>query len=278
MNVSHFEKFESYIPINLNMGTNFILACVLIYSIVLFRYFLMVGVFWVLFYRIKIPWSLPRQIYAELPSAKEQLYEIKWSVITSLLFALAGALMGVFWQNGWTQIYLNFDQYGYWYLLFSWLVLLFLHDAYFYLAHRWLHIPAIYRKYHLIHHALLKPSPWGSFSFHPVESIINAAAIPLFIFILPLHPVVILFHLTFMTISAITNHMGFEILPKNGARHWFWKWMISGVHHTEHHKYFRVNYGLFFTWWDVWLKTEYEKYADEFDQVMNRTQKKELGK
>lgn len=268
MNLSHYEKFESYIPIDLTQASSFLLACLLIYAIVLFRYFLMVGGFWFVFYRWKPKWTKLRQIYPALPGKQEQLFEIKWSVITSILFALAGAVMGMMWQKNWTMIYLKFDEYGYWYLPVSWLIFLFLHDTYFYFAHRWLHIPSVYRKYHAIHHASLKPSPWCSFSFHPMESLINAAAIPLFILIVPIHPVVILFHLTIMTISAITNHLGFEVLPKSGATNWFSRWLISGVHHTQHHRYFRSNYGLFFTWWDIWLKTEHPSYVEEFAQVM----------
>jgi sterol desaturase/sphingolipid hydroxylase (fatty acid hydroxylase superfamily) len=215
---------------------------------------------------------LRRQIYDQLPGRQEQLFEIKWSIVTSLIFAISGSLMGLIWQKGWTQLYLKFDQFGWLYFfVIGPALLLFIHDAYFYWTHRLLHQPTLYRKYHAVHHASLKPSGWASFSFHPGESIVNAAAIPLIILFLPLHPVHLLVHLTIMTLTAVTNHSGFEVLPKNSNRHWLGKWLISGVHHTQHHRYFKYNFGLFFSWWDVWFKTEHSKFNEEFDKVFQKS-------
>lgn len=268
MQPNHFETFSSYIPIDLGQPLHFLMACGLIYAIVVFRYFLIVAPFQFVFYKWRPQWTRRRQIYPQLPSGKEQWFEIKWSIVTSLIFAVSGAVLGLIWQKGWTQIYLKFDQYGWLYFfVISPLLLLLLHETYFYWTHRWLHHPWFYRKYHGVHHASLRPSGWASFSFHPVESLINAAAIPLIVLILPVHPVLLLVHLTLMTLTAVTNHLGFEVLPSGSARHWLGRWLISGVHHTEHHRYFRYNFGLFFTFWDVWMKTEHVKYQEEFDKV-----------
>lgn len=263
----HLELFESYIPLDLLNWQNALLAFGVMFLIINFRYFLMVSLFWFGFYRNPSAQKRANQIYDLLPGKADQLREIKWSFLSSFIFAFAGLLMGILWQSGATQIYLSFDQYGWWYLPVSAVLLAVIHDAYFYWTHYWLHIPQVYKKYHAVHHASLKPSPWASFSFHPVESVINAVAIPLIILILPLHPVVILWHLTLMTLTAITNHLGFEVLPKGAADHWLGKYLVSGVHHTQHHRYFRYNYGLFFTWWDHWFKTEHPQYVDQFNQV-----------
>lgn len=268
--LNHFEKLESYLPMSLLTPGALIGAFFIVLFFVVFRYFLMVFPFYWIFYRWRPKWSIRRQIYPELPGAKEQLFEIRWSLWTSLIFAAAGVLMGVFWELGWSQIYLKFDQYGFWYLPVSWLIVLLLHETYFYWTHRWLHLPGIYEKYHSIHHKSLRPSPWASFSFHPVESIINAAFVPLIILIVPLQPVVILFHLTFMTISAITNHSGFEVLPERALKQGWGHLLVSGVHHTTHHRFFRNNYGLFFTFWDRWMETEKASFEKDFERVFNR--------
>lgn len=270
MDLHHFEKLDSYLPVDLTIGTNLILAFGVTLFFVLFRYFAMVLPLQGLFYWWRPNWTRARQIYPRLPGLKEQLFELKWSLISSLVFAITGVFMAVAWQRGWTLIYVDFGQYGWWYLPFSWLVLLIVHDAYFYWVHRWLHWPGIFERYHLIHHKSLRPSGWASFSFHPVESFLNAIVIPLIVFVLPLHPVVILFHLTLMTISAITNHIGFEVLPAFAVRWGLGNWLISGVHHTMHHRNFRSNYGLFLGYWDHWLKTENPQFENEIQQIFTK--------
>ncbi len=265
--MNDLQKMESYIPFDLLSGPNLISAFLVLLGIINFRYFLIVLLFWWSYYRSPLQKNSRGQIYDVLPGKAEQLYEIKWSLVSSLIFAAAGVLMGVLWQQGWTQIYLQYDEHGWWYIPVSALLLAVIHDFYFYWTHVWLHRPGVYKKYHSIHHASLKPSPWASFSFHPVESVINAIAIPLIILFLPLHPVVILWHLTLMTLTAVTNHLGFEVLPAGSARHWLGRYLVSGVHHSQHHRYFKYNYGLFFTWWDHAHKTEHPSYPETFEKV-----------
>lgn len=277
LTVEHYEKIESYLPANLQEPAILALAFFVVMGFVIFRYFAMVVPFHFLFYRWRPSFARRRQIYPQLPGRKEQIFELKWSLISSFIFAGTGILLAVMWQNGWTQLYLTFDQYGLWYLPVSWVILLLLHDTYFYWTHVWLHRPKIYERFHAIHHKSLRPSPWASFSFHPVESFINAIWIPLVVLVLPLHPVVLIFHLTLMTISAITNHLGFEVLPSSALKYRYGYWLISGVHHTQHHRYFRANYGLFLSHWDRIMKTEHHKFEDEFKRVFEPVQVSSQG-
>ncbi len=250
----------------------FFLAVGFVFAIILFRYFLLVGAFWLVFYQMRPKRFGQRQIYTELPSFALQKYEIKWSVATSVIFALSGVVMGVMWQLGWTQIYLKMDLYGWFYFFFSLILISVVHDFYFYWTHRWLHIPRVFKKFHAIHHESMTPSPWASFSFHPVEGLIQAAALPLIILIIPVHPVSLIIYLTLMTISAITNHLGFEVLPENSETG-IGQWLISGVHHTMHHRYYRHNFGLFYTFFDRFFKTEHPNFKQDFKKVFekNRT-------
>ncbi len=245
------------------------IACLLIFAIVVFRYFSVAGVFWLAFYKSSSTAIKNRQIYPNLPSAKNQLYEIKWSMYTSVLFAVSGVLMGIMWQLGWTQLYLKFDHFGYWYLIVSLLVISLVHDFYFYWTHRWLHIPKAYKMFHRVHHNSVTPSPWASFSFHPVEGLVQALALPLIILFIPVHPLALLVYLSAMTLSAVTNHLGFEILPR-GSEKTIGKWVISGVHHTQHHRYYRYNFGLFYTFFDVLFSTEHPHFAKEYQQVFDK--------
>lgn len=264
--MNHFEKYESYIPFDLLEPGNFLIAVAALSFVVMIRYFLMTLAFFWAFYRKTWSWSATRQIYPQLPGKDIQLHEIKWSLISSVIFGFGGVLLGIFWQLGWTRIYLPFDQYGWAYFLVSGFFLSVLHDLYFYLTHRLLHIPWLYRRYHAVHHASLHPSPWASFSFHPVESVIEALPLPLIALFLPLHPVVILVYLSVATISAIINHLGFEVLPAGAARHPLGKWLISGTHHSGHHRYYKYNFGLYYTWWDHLLGTQHPSYEEQFEK------------
>ena len=262
--MNHYEKFESYIPFDLLTGTHFLQAFIVILLMINFRYFLAVGLFWFIYYKKSLRKSA---IYKELPGRTEQLFEIKWSINSSIVFSLVAVAWGVLWQLGWTRIYLPFEQFGWFYWPASYLLLALLHETYFYWTHRALHQPALYKLVHSVHHASLKPSPWASFSFHPVESLINAAALPLISLVLPLHPVLILIHLSVMTLTAITNHLGFEILPHNMFGLKLGRHIVSGVHHGQHHRFFSTNFGLFFTWWDKICKTENKNFEKHFMTV-----------
>ncbi len=269
--MNHFEKFESYVPYDLLSLPSLALAMVVLTGVVIFRYFLVAGGMWILFYKYNPASLRRRQIYFQLPSIKSQRTEIKWSLLTSVLFGASGAILGVMWQLGWTRLYLPFNSYPLWYFPVSFFLLSLIHDFYFYVTHRFLHIPWVYRRAHYAHHQSLTPSPWASFSFHPWEGLIEALPVPLIVLFLPVHPLVLLAYLTAMTVSSVTNHLGFEILPSGSARHPIGKYLISGVHHSQHHKSFKHNYGLFYTFWDRWFETEHSGYADQFDQVVKKS-------
>lgn len=112
---------------------------------------------------------------------------------------------------------------------------------------------------HLIHHKSIHTSVLTSFSFHPLETIFQAAFLPIVIVILPIHIYALLFVLLIMTISATINHAGVEIYPSGKFGKWFQKWFIGATHHDNHHRKFNYNYGLYFTFWDRLMKTEFEK-------------------
>jgi sterol desaturase/sphingolipid hydroxylase (fatty acid hydroxylase superfamily) len=265
--MNHFEKFDSYIPFDLLEPAHLATAFVVLLAIVNFRYFLFVGAFWWTFYKSSRPRG--QAIYKNLPNSQSQRFEIRWSLVSSVIFALTGCVLGWAWQHGWTRIYLPLDHGTYLYLPLSALILAILHDAYFYWMHRALHTPRFYRWFHGIHHASTSPSPWASFSFHPIESLLNALAVPLIAVVLPLHPLVILWHLTLMTLTAITNHLGFEILPSRNPQNWWVRNLVSGVHHCEHHRFFKFNYALFFSWWDRACGTERPQFAEDYAKVTN---------
>ena len=65
--------------------------------------------------------------------------EIKWSLLTSIIFAVTGTFMVYAWQEGIAPVYYRIGDYGYAYFVFSIFLLMFLQDTYFYFMHRWVH-------------------------------------------------------------------------------------------------------------------------------------------
>ena len=181
--------------------------------------------------------------------------EIKWSLITSILFALSGTITVILWQKGFTKIYLKIDHYGWWYLPFSLLLFMLLQETYYYWLHRWMHRPQVFKIVHKIHHESLIASPFTAFSFHPIEGLLQAIFLPVMLMILPMHYFVIIILLTIMTFSSVVNHLDIEIYSKD-AKNTFRKWVIGATNHSLHHQFFKCNYGLYFTFWDKIKKTE----------------------
>ncbi len=133
--------------------------------------------------------------------------------------------------------------------------MIFLHDTYFYWTHRLLHMPGFFNKIHITHHLSSNPSPWTALSFHPIEAIIQAAIVPLIVFIIPAHPVALFIFLFYSVIINMLGHSGFQLFPYNNRlEKWNW-WNNSSKQHNEHHLYAKDNYGLYFTFWDIWMKT-----------------------
>lgn len=243
------------------------LTFIILFAIVGVRYFLMAGAFFFYFYIWRREAWHNRRVEKRYQDPAQYRMEIYWSFWTSMIFAAAGAVVFKAWAAGHTAIYLDWQEYGTAYGVFSFFLLIFLHETYFYWTHRWMHIPSIFRKVHKVHHLSRNPSPWAAFSFHPYEGIIEAIILPALVFFIPVHPVVFLTFLMFMTIMGITNHLGVEIYPKGTATNWFGKWWIGPTHHYQHHAKVNCNYGLYFTFWDRLCGTQ----RADFEQLFAET-------
>jgi sterol desaturase/sphingolipid hydroxylase (fatty acid hydroxylase superfamily) len=245
---------------------NFVMATAAIFLIVVGRYFLIAGLFQFWFHTVNSQkWQ--RRSLSKKQIDKRQFYnEMKWSTITSFIFALAGAITVVLWQKGYTRLYTNVNQDGFFYLPLSLFISLLIHETYYYWLHRWMHKPGIFKVLHKIHHNSNTTSAWTAFSFHPLEGLLQAIILLLTIMVLPMHVYVLLCQLTLMTFSSVINHLEIETYPANFHRHVIGKWLIGATHHSLHHKQFKYNYGLYFTFWDKWKKTESPVFSSLFEE------------
>jgi len=235
------------------------------------RYFLIAGgAFLFLYVFFKKRW-FPHKIQLKNPKTADYVREIGYSLFSILLFVAAG--VAIFFTPFFhiTQIYLDFEVYGWGYFIVSIVLMLFIHDTYFYWAHRLMHHPKLYKLTHLIHHKSNNPSPWAALSFHPIEGVLEIAVIFIIVLVIPTHPSAILGFLVFMMVYNVYGHTGYELFPKGTNKHWLGKWLNTSVNHNMHHKYCTHNYGLYFTFWDEWMGTTHPKYHETFLERCSKT-------
>lgn len=244
----------------------FLAVTAIVFAIVVGRYFLIAGLFHLAFYRWQPQRWQHRKISSKAYKKDQFRKEVQWSMITALLFAIAGAVMGVLWQKGYTRIYTEVSDYPLWWLPVSLALAMLLHETYYYWLHRWMHHPRVFRIVHKVHHDSNITSPWTAFSFHPLEGILQALFLPLLLLVLPIHVYVLLLQLTLMTFSSVINHLDIEVYPANFHKHPMGRWLIGATHHALHHKQFKYNYGLYFTFWDKWKRTESPGFSALFEQ------------
>ena len=158
-----------------------------------------------------------------------------------------------------------------------WFVAMFLliplwESFYFYWIHRLLHVPFLYKHVHALHHRNINVGPWSGLSMHPIEHVIYLGTV-LVHFIIAAHPVHILFHLQYYTLTAATTHTGFEaLLVKDVDR-----LKLGTFHHQMHHRYFECNYGSLEMPWDKFFGSFHDG-TDEANELMKERRKRMMGK
>jgi len=232
------------------------------------RYLIAAGIGYLVFYVLRKKAFSSRKIQKALPTWKNISTELIYSFITILIFALVGLLLFIASKHGYTLIYNDISKYGYVYLVFSFFASVIIHDAYFYWMHRAIHHKSIFKYAHKVHHLSKNPTPWAAYSFHPIEGVAEAGIFPLLVFIMPFHPIVLVAFMVWQISFNVAGHLGYEIYPKkfmNSA----WRYIFnSSTHHNMHHSKFKGNYGLYFSWWDRWMGTEFNDYKQTFNKVV----------
>lgn len=231
---------------------------------VVIKYLALVGFFYILFWQIKPRWALPFKIQ-KTPRAEPQVQlEVKFSFINLLIQFFFWYLLIAFWSKV-HLIQNNFKLSDTWSFAFYFLI----YDPYFYFLHRFMHRPWFYKNIHVIHHRSLNPTPWGSYSFHPLEGVLNILYfIP---FVLIFNPSIFLMALLVLLtdLGNIAGHVGYDFTPVK-TYHRFWgRWLTTPTHHNLHHQVSGSNFGLYLRLWDSLFKTLNLKTDDYF--IKNRS-------
>jgi lathosterol oxidase len=233
------------------------ITALLLTAIIAARYLALSGLaYWLLWGRPGNPDIRGIRLNREPPSRLLVRHEIFASLVSSPIYAVPAAIVLVLWQQGGTAIYTDVGRYGWPYLIFSSAIYLALQDTYYYWLHRAMHSARFYRWLHAGHHRSREPTPYASFSFDAAEAALTAWFLPALAMVIPINAYLILVLLTAMTIAAIMNHSGWELVPASWLRGPFGRIMITASHHSLHHTRFRCNYGLYFRLWDRLMGTD----------------------
>ena len=136
-------------------------------------------------------------------------------------------------------------------------LIIFFESIHFYFIHRLLHFKFFYKFFHHIHHRNGNPGPWAGISMHPFEHLLYFSTV-LIDFVIPSHPIHILFHFMITTIGAVIGHCGFDGFLINKKN----KVALGHFHHQLHHRHFECNYGTIETPIDVIFKSFHDGTSD----------------
>ena len=244
---------------------SFLNVALAILSVDLLRYLLGAGLVWLIVNVMLRRRLAARRILAAEPRPGQVRHELAYSASTVAIFAANGVMLWLLAANGWVRIYNDVAEFGsaWWWASLALIVVA--HDAWFYWTHRLLHHRRWFGAIHGRHHTSVHPTPWAAYSFHPVEAAIQAAFLPIFVALVPIHAAAIVVFLVHMILRNAIGHCSHELFPWHWTPRGALRWITPVTHHHFHHARNRGNYGLYFTWWDRWCGTEdreYLRYGD----------------
>tara|TARA_R110002073_G_scaffold211794_2_gene372119 strand:+ start:21308 stop:22057 length:750 start_codon:yes stop_codon:yes gene_type:complete len=181
--------------------------------------------------------------------------EVKYGVVACLIFGVTSLsyrhLTVGLWPSSWAVAAIQF------------LVFIIYYNFYGYFSHRLLHTK-YFRKFHAVHHESVRVTPWSGYNVHPLEALIMAGTLPLFMGFVPIGvgSAFVVHALGMMFTTCI--HCNYDLVPTLSKTHWFRQLVNDPAFHRLHHTKGRVNYGFTISLMDRIFKT-YD--ADMFDDL-----------
>jgi len=179
-----------------------------------------------------------------------------WS-LTSGVAQLTAFQVFTMWMmaNGYAPT-ISFEENPVWFVVA--LILIPIWSAFhFYWIHRLLHVPFLYKHFHSLHHRNINIGPWSGVSMHPVEHLLYFSTLMIH-WIVPSHPVHLIFHVIYEGPGAAMSHTGYEELLVKDKR----RLVLGTFYHQLHHRYYECNYGNQEMPWDRWFGTFHDGTAD----------------
>jgi lathosterol oxidase len=204
----------------------------------LLAYFLISGLSYLLFFA----WGRKRFHPDYVPNPAELRTARFWGSVSILGNAILTMPFHWLLSHGWGQLYWDIDDYGWPWLIASVFIYLAITETMIYWIHRALHSDFLYNRLHKYHHQFRVTTSWVSTAFHPIDSFAQAFPHHLCAFLFPVHAVLYLLMVGFVTVWSVVIHDRVSLVR--------WKLINYTGHHTLHHWYYQYNLGQFTTIWD----------------------------
>ena len=229
----------------------------------LLAYFLFSGLSYLFFF----VWGKRRFHPDYVPDREENNRARLWGSISVLGNAVLMVPFHWALAHGYGNLYWDVDEYGWGWLALSFVLYLTVTETLIYWAHRALHSDFLYNWLHRRHHQFRVTTSWVSTAFHPFDSFAQALPHHLCAFLFPVHGVLYLIMVGFVTAWSVNIHDRVSLVR--------WKFINYTGHHTLHHWYYQYNLGQFTTVWDRLCGTYLDPealYADIPEGVLVRWQ------
>lgn len=156
----------------------------------------------------------------------------------------SGAIIWTAWEAVTLWLYANsripfisFSEYPVYAVLLM-VGIIFLRMVHFYWIHRLIHWKPLFKACHYLHHKNINTGPSSDLSMHPLEHLLCFSG-AVFHWVIPSHPIHVIFHLLHAGVSPALGHAGFHKLVTREEK----GLMSDNYFHYLHHKYFTVNFG-----------------------------------
>jgi Delta7-sterol 5-desaturase len=212
----------------------------------LLLYFTFAIAAWAVTRRVLLPMGIG-DVVERHPIRKGQIAkEIRRSLVSIAIFGGYGVLTFEAWCKGFVAI--NFGA--------SWLkigaevaMLVIWNEVHFYTMHRSLHTPWLFRKVHRIHHESAVPTPFSTYSFHWIESMLlgSVMLLPMFIYRFSA-PALLALPIISILLNTI-GHSNYNLFANHP------RMRSASVEHTAHHIRVNGNFGFYLPFFDRWART-----------------------
>ena len=139
-------------------------------------------------------------------------------------------------------------------------------SLHFYWIHRLIHWRPLYKLCHYLHHKNVNVGPWSGLAMHPLEHLLYFSG-ALLHWIVPSHPIHMIFHLQHAALSPTISHAGFYKVLFDDDDHGL---KSDNYFHYLHHKYFSVNFGSEAVPLDAWFGSYHDGTKERHRQIIDK--------